>query len=166
MSHFSMFVPTKTTVKLANGNRVHAQGIVIIVCRFPKCSIIIHLDQFIILHFTLPTPSHKVPSNFMLDFKRLCLNLLSIVILLTLKVVLGDHPTRLKTILTIFKYKFVKVNSHRDSNIVVPTVYALSRQNLTQTIYQFFCHVSITRLKIMARKFFMEDLPENLSNLE
>ena len=52
---------TNTTVKLANGNMVHAQVTVIIVCRFTKCSIIIHLDQFIILHFTLPTPSHKVP---------------------------------------------------------------------------------------------------------
>ena len=40
MSHFSMFVPTKATVKLANGNTGHAQGIGIILCRFPNCSII------------------------------------------------------------------------------------------------------------------------------
>ena len=35
-----MYVPTKANVKLANGNTVHAQGIGIILCRFPKCSII------------------------------------------------------------------------------------------------------------------------------
>ena len=35
-----MFVPTKATVKLANGNTGHAQGIGIILCRFPNCSII------------------------------------------------------------------------------------------------------------------------------
>ena len=40
MSPISMFVPTKTTVKLANGNTVHAQGIGIILCCFPNCSII------------------------------------------------------------------------------------------------------------------------------
>ena len=34
MSHFSMFVPTKATVELANGNTGHAQGIVIIYVAF------------------------------------------------------------------------------------------------------------------------------------
>ena len=40
MSHFYMNVPTKATVKLANGNTGHAQGIGIILCRFPNFSII------------------------------------------------------------------------------------------------------------------------------
>ena len=40
MSHFSMFVPTNATVKLANGITGHAQGIGIILCLFPNCSII------------------------------------------------------------------------------------------------------------------------------
>ena len=40
MSHFSMFVPTKATEKLANGNMGHAQGIGIILCRFPNYLII------------------------------------------------------------------------------------------------------------------------------
>ena len=61
--------------------------------------------QFIIVQVTLTTPSHQIPSNFTMDFKRLHLNLLNIVTLLTLRVVLGYHPTRLKTILTIFKSK-------------------------------------------------------------
>ena len=37
MSHFSLFVPTKAAVKLANGNMGHAQLIGIILCRFSKC---------------------------------------------------------------------------------------------------------------------------------
>ena len=40
MSHFCMLVPTKTTVKIPNRNMGHAQGIGIILCCFPKFSII------------------------------------------------------------------------------------------------------------------------------
>ena len=66
----------------------------------------IQLDQFIIVQITLTTLYHHVPSNFMLVFKRLHLNLLKIVTLLTLKIVLGYHHTKLTTILTIFNSKF------------------------------------------------------------
>ena len=38
ISHFSMFVPTKSTLILANGNTGHAQGIGVILCHFPNCS--------------------------------------------------------------------------------------------------------------------------------
>ena len=40
MSHFYMFVPTKDTVKLANGNTGQVQGIGIILYNFNNCSII------------------------------------------------------------------------------------------------------------------------------
>ena len=40
MSHFSMFVPTNATVKLANKNTGHTQGIGIILFHFPNCFII------------------------------------------------------------------------------------------------------------------------------
>ena len=40
MSHFSMFVPTKATVKLANGNKVNSQIIGIVLRCFTNCSII------------------------------------------------------------------------------------------------------------------------------
>ena len=40
ISHFSMFVPTNSTVKISNVNMVHTQVIGIILCRFPNCSII------------------------------------------------------------------------------------------------------------------------------
>ena len=121
--------------------------------------------QFIILQITLPTLSHQLPSNFMVVFKRLHLNLLSIVTLLNLKVVLGYHLTRLKNI-DYIKIKKFKVNPHRDNNIFFPTVCALSKQNLSQLIHQHFGHVSITRLKQMEEKGLMEGLPENIPELE
>ena len=40
MSHFSMFVPTKSDVKLDNGNMGHAQVIGIILCHFTNFTII------------------------------------------------------------------------------------------------------------------------------
>ena len=63
---------------------------------FLTVSLYIQWDQFIIVQVALPTPSNKVPSNVILDFKRLRMNLLNIVTLLKLKSVLGDHPTSLK----------------------------------------------------------------------
>ena len=55
-------------------------------------------EQLIIVHVSLPTPSHLVPSNFMFILKKLNMNLLNIVILLTIKLIIRDQPTRLKTI--------------------------------------------------------------------
>ena len=109
MAHFYMFVPTKATVKLANGNTWHAQVIGIILRCFLTVLLYIWWNQFIIFQVTLPTPSHQVPSNFMLVLKRLHLNLLNIIILLTFKFVLGDHHTRLKNIKTIFKSNLSKL---------------------------------------------------------
>ena len=106
MSYFSMFFPTKANVKLANGNTGHAQGIGIIYVAFLTVRLYIQLDQFIIFQVTLPTLYHHVPSSFILVLKRLHMNLLNIVTLLTLKVVLGDHLTRLATILTILNSEF------------------------------------------------------------
>ena len=89
MSHFSMFVPTKATVKLANGNTVNAQVIRIFLCRFLNCSILCPVRT---VYYCLSNPSktsHQVSSNFMLVFKMLHLNLFDIVILLILKFVLS-----------------------------------------------------------------------------
>ena len=60
MSHFSMFVPTKATVKLANGNTVHAQGIGIILCRFPNFSIIYPVGP---VYYCSGHPSNTISSG-------------------------------------------------------------------------------------------------------
>ena len=74
-----MSIPTKATLKLANGNMGHAQGIGFILCCFTNCLILYPVGAFFIFQVTLPTASHQVSSNFMLGFKRLHLNLLNIV---------------------------------------------------------------------------------------
>ena len=102
----------------------------------------IQWDQFIIVQVTLPTPSHQVPSDFLLGFKRLRLNLLNVVTLLTLRVVLGDPPTRLKTNLNIFKSKF-------SNSTLTETVILLSQLSGTyqNKIYlRLFISVFITSL--------------------
>ena len=106
MSQFSMFVPTKAVVKLANGNTVHAQGVGIILCRFPNFSIIYPVEW---VCYCTGHPSKTISSGaliFYAIFLRLHLNIFNIVTLLTLEVVIGDNHTRLKKILTIFNSKF------------------------------------------------------------
>ena len=54
--------------------------------------------------------------------------------------------------LDYLQLEIVKINTKRDKNIVVPTLCGLSKQTLSQLIYQRFGHVFITRIKQMARK--------------
>ena len=92
MSHFSMFVPTKATVKLAHVNTGHAQVIGIILCCFPNCPIIYTVGP---VYYFPGHPSNTISSvalNFYLDLKILHLNLLKIVTFLNLEVVLGYLP--------------------------------------------------------------------------
>ena len=125
----------------------------------------IQWDQFIIFQVTFKTPYHQVPSNFMLGFKILHMNLLNILTLLTLKVSLGDHPTRPKNV-DYLQIKNFKLNPNRDRNIFFPTVCALLKKNISRIIHQCFSCVSITRLKRIAIKVLMEVLPENIPGLE
>ena len=98
-------------MKLANGKRYMPKELGLFCFAFLTVPLYIQWEQFIIFQFTLPTPSNQVPSNFMFAFKRLRLNLLNIVTLLTLKVVIGDHPTRPKNInyIQIEIFKVMKI---------------------------------------------------------
>ena len=125
----------------------------------------IQRDQFIILQANLQIPSHQMPSNFMLVFKRLHMNLLNILPFLTLKVVIGYHPTRLKNT-DYLHINFFKFNSQRNRNIIFQTVHALSKQNPSHIMHQRFYHIYITRLKLMTRKGLMEGIPINIPDLE
>ena len=65
-----MFVPTKATVKLANGNTGHPQGIGIILCRFPNCSIIYPVGP---VYYCPGHPSNTISSGalkFYIGFKK------------------------------------------------------------------------------------------------
>ena len=91
---------------------------------------------------------------------------LNIVTLLTLKVVLGDHHTRLTKILTIF-------NSKLSGSILIETRIFLSqlfvdfKNKISLSTYSSaFGHVSITRLKLIKIKGLVEGLLDNLPELE
>ena len=96
---------TKATVKLANGNTGHAQVFGIILCHFPN-HFIIYL--VVPVYYFPGLPSSTISSGalkFYVCFKILHLNLSSFSNLFTLRVVLGNHYTRLKTVYTIFRSK-------------------------------------------------------------
>ena len=65
-----MFVPTKATVKLANGNTGHAQGIGTILCRFLNCYIIHPVGP---VYYCPGHPSNTISSGalkFYIGFKK------------------------------------------------------------------------------------------------
>ena len=83
MSPFSIFFPTKATVKLANGNTGHAQGIGIILCCSPNCTIIYLVGQ---VYYCRDHPTNTISLGglkFLLVFKMSHLKFLTIVVLLT-----------------------------------------------------------------------------------
>ena len=91
MSHFSLIIPTNATVKLANGNTGHDQGIGIILCHFPNCAIIYPGGP---VYYCPGEPSNNISSGALKFYvgskKMLHIKLLNITTLLTLKAVLGD----------------------------------------------------------------------------
>ena len=166
MPHFSMFVPTKATVKFLMETQDMPKEMRLFYVILLTVSLYIWWYQFIIVQVTLPTPSHQVPSNFMRVFKRLHLNLLNIVNFVDPQGRSWRSPYQTQKNYNIFKNKFVKVNPQRNRNVFVPTVCTISKQNLSQLINKRFGHVSISRLKLMARKGLMEGLPTNIPDLE
>ena len=122
-----MFVPTKATMKVATGNTGHAQGIGIILYHFTNSSIIYPAEPVYYCIGHLSNTISSVALKFYACFKKVTSEPIEHCDFLTLKVIIGDHHTRLKTILTIFKYKFVKVNPHIDKIVAVLTVCALSK---------------------------------------
>ena len=161
-----MFVPTKATVKLANGNTGHAQGIGIILCCFPNCSIIYPVGP---VYYCTGHPSNTISSGtlkFYIGFKKVTYEPLEHCDFVEPQGPSWRSPYQTRNNLDYLQLKIVKINPHIDKNLVVRTVCGLSKQTLSQLIHQRFFHVSITRLKRMARKVLMEGLTENLPELE
>ena len=120
MSHFSMFVPTNATMKLANGNTGHAQEIGIIVCRFSNCSIIYPVGT---VYYCPGHPSNIISSGYLkfyVGFKKVKSEPLENFDFVEPQVHLGYHPNRFTTILTIF-------NSKLSRSILTETIILLSQ---------------------------------------
>ena len=85
MSHFSMLVPTKHDVKLANGTLHTPKELGLFHVCFLNAPLNTQKYQFIIVQVTIKIPYHWVPSDVLLVFERLYLNLFDIVIFLPLR---------------------------------------------------------------------------------
>ena len=143
MPHFSMSVPTKATVKLANGNTGHAQGIGIILCRFPKCYIIYPVGR---VYYCPGHLSNTMPSGtlkFYIGFKKVTSKPLEHCNFVDPQGNSWISPYKTHNSIDYLQLKVVNINPHRDKNIVVPTVCGL-KKTLSQLINQHFGHVSIT----------------------
>ena len=97
MSHFSMFVPTNDNVKFANRNTRHAQWIGFLF-PFPNCIII----YTVVPVYHCPYHPSKTISlgdlNCYIGFKMVASETFEHCGFFTLRIILGDHTTRLKTI--------------------------------------------------------------------
>ena len=74
----------------------------------------------------------------MMVSKKLQLDLVNIVIMLTLKVFIRDHPNRTNFFLDYLQIETVKVNSKRNRNIAVKNFCVLSKHNISKFIHQCF----------------------------
>ena len=131
-------------MKLANRNTGHAQGIGIILCRFPNCSIIYTVGPV----YSFPGhPSNTISSvalKFYIGFKKFTSEPLEKFDFVDPRGRSWRSPYQTRNNLEHLQLEIVKINPHRDKNLVVPTVCGLSNQTLSQLIHQRFGHVSIT----------------------
>ena len=131
MSKFYMFVPIKSTAELANGKTGHAQGIGIILCRFPNCYIIYPVGKF---YYCPGHPSNTIssgPLRFYVSFKRVTSEPLGHYDFVDPQGCSWIAPYQTQNNLDYLHIKIVKVNPHRDRNIVVPTVCAIKKNSLS-----------------------------------
>ena len=121
--------------------------------------------QFIIVQFTLPTPPHWVTSIIFRVFKSLHLNLLNIVTLLDLKVVIGYHPTILKTIYTIFKFKLLK-STLKETGIFLSQLDVTYLKKYLSAYSSEICSCLYFQAKRNGKKRTHGGSPKNLPDLE
>ena len=115
-------VPTKATVKLANGNTGHAQGIGIILCRFPNCSSIHPVGP---VYYCPGHTSNTISSGalrFYIGFKKVTSEPLEHCDFIDPQDRSWRSPYQACNNLDYLHLEIFKINPHRDKNIVVPTV--------------------------------------------
>ena len=121
MSHFSMFVPTKATLKLANVNTGHSQVIGIILCLFPNCS---GIYTVVPVYYCTGHPSNTISSGdlkFYVVFLKVTSELLEQCYSVD---PWGDYlrsPYQNQNNLDCIQIEIVRVNPQINRNIVVPT---------------------------------------------
>ena len=138
MSHFSMYVPTNATVKLANRNTVHSQGIGVILCQFLDCSIIYPVEP--VYYCPCCTPNTISPGSlkFYAGLQKIGSEPLKHSDFVHPQVFNLRSRYQTQNNLDYLQIKLGKVIPHRDNNNCVQTVYALPKQNLSYIIHHHF----------------------------
>ena len=161
MSHFYMFVPTKAHVKLANENTGHAQGIGIILYHFPNWPIIYPVVPVNYCTVHRYNTISLVPLKCYVSFHKFASEPLGNCDYVDSQARSWISPYQTRKNLDYSQIEIFNVNPQRNKNIMVPTMYVLSKQNISQIINQIFGHVLITRLRRMARKIITKGLSTN-----
>ena len=166
MSHFSMFVLTKSTVKFPNENTGHTQGIGIFLCHFPDCPIIYTVVP---VCYCPCNPSYTISSGalkFYVGFQKVTSDPPQHFYFVDHQGRSWRSPSQTQNNLDYLQIEIFKFNPKINSNIFVTTVCYLSKHNLSLLIHQQFGNVFIAKLKRMARKGPMECIPKNISGME
>ena len=118
-------------MKLANGNTGHAQGIGVLLCSFPSCSIIYPLGPV----YYFPGHPYNIISScdlkFYVGFKKVTSEPLEHCDFVDTRGHYWRSPYQTHKNIDHIKIEIFKVNPHRDRNIVAPTLCALSKKDLS-----------------------------------
>ena len=131
MSHFSMFVPSKATVKLANVNTGYAQVIGIFLCRFPSCYIVYPVVP--VYHFP-GHPSNTISSGALkiyVDLQTVTSEPLEHCDFVEPPGCYWRSSYHNQNNIDYPQIEFFKVNPHRDRNIGFPTVCAIFKKKIS-----------------------------------
>ena len=160
MSHISMFVPTKATLKLANGNIGHSQGIGIILYSCPNRPIIYPVGP---VYYCPGHSSNTISLGALksyVDFQKVTYEPLEHCDFVYPQGCYWRSTHQTQNNLYYLQIKIIKYNLKRNKNILVPTVWALSKLNLYHLVHNIVGRVSITRLRRMAKTLLMKGLPK------
>ena len=165
MSQFSIFYPTKATIKLANGNTENAQGTGINLCNFYYCSTVYPVGPV----YYFPVHPYNTISSGALRFYVGSQNVTSTPLEIFDFVDPQGHSWR-STYQTQNNIDYIQIkkfqgqNSNKQEYCCTNCICPIN--NLSQIIHQRFDHVSIDRLKGTTKKGPMEGLPKNILDLE
>ena len=144
----------------------HTHKLQTILCRFPNCSIIYPVVP---VYYCPGHPSNTISAGalkFYIGFQKVTSEPLEHFDFVDPQGRSWISPYQTHNNIDYLQLEIVNINPHRDKNISVTAVCGISKQTpsrqqktLSQLIHQRFGHVSITRLKQMARKGLLGGLP-------
>ena len=131
MSNFSMFIPSKANVKLANGNMGHARVIGIILCCFPNCPIIYPVVPVYYCPFHPSNTISLVALKCSVCFEKFIFEPLEHCDFIYPLYHYWISPYNTRNNLDYFQIEIVKVIPQGNKYILFPTAWVLSNHNIS-----------------------------------